>query len=174
MMQIGMSSKIRNYYKKKYNKDEGPQGLEYGDLHLVNQPPFLGTIKPGECLQTLENHMFRAPIYVHKVAQHDFLVIKSRQSGFIVRGNVKTVFTVGQECPLIEVPAPNSKRANAFIKDFLQVHISRLFYESNEVPRRIKIEDVKKAFPNVSETSIKKRLKLCADPKRGIKNESGK
>ena len=28
-----------------------------------------------------------------------------------------------QECPLYEVPGPNSKRANNFIRDFLQVSI---------------------------------------------------
>ncbi len=27
----------------------------------------------------------------------------------------------GQECPLYEVPGPNSKRANNFTRDFLQV-----------------------------------------------------
>lgn len=31
------------------------------------------------------------------------------------------IFVVGQECPLYEVPGPNSKRANTHIRDFLQV-----------------------------------------------------
>lgn len=34
---------------------------------------------------------------------------------------VDTIYCVGQECPLYEVPGPNSKRANNFIRDFLQV-----------------------------------------------------
>jgi hypothetical protein len=34
---------------------------------------------------------------------------------------VETIFTVGQECPLMEVPGPNSKKANIFGRDFLQV-----------------------------------------------------
>ena len=34
---------------------------------------------------------------------------------------VNTIYTVGQECPLYEVPGPNSKRANNFVRDFLQV-----------------------------------------------------
>ena len=35
---------------------------------------------------------------------------------------MNTIYTVGQECPLYEVPGPNSKRANNFVRDFLQVH----------------------------------------------------
>ena len=34
---------------------------------------------------------------------------------------METIYCVGQECPLYEVPGPNSKRANNFIRDFLQV-----------------------------------------------------
>ena len=76
------------------------------------------------------------------------------------------LFAAGQECPLYEVPGPNSKRANNFVRDFLQVFIYRLFWKSLDTPRRIKMDDIKKAFPSHSESSIRKRLKLCADFKR--------
>ena len=36
---------------------------------------------------------------------------------------MKTIFTVGQECPKFEVPGPNSKKANIHARDFLQVCI---------------------------------------------------
>ena len=49
---------------------------------------------------------------------------------------------------------------------FLQVFIYRLFGKSKDDPRRIKMDDIKKAFPSHSESSIRKRLKLCADFKR--------
>ena len=88
--------------------------------------------------------MFRAPIYMHKMPEQDFLLIRSRNMGYTVRGDFKNLFVVGQECPLIEVPGPNSKRANSFLKDFLQVHILRMFHRSREFPKRIKMEDVKK------------------------------
>ena len=35
--------------------------------------------------------------------------------------DVRTIFTVGQECPKFEVPGPNSKKANIHARDFLQV-----------------------------------------------------
>lgn len=94
----------------------------------------------------------------------DFLIIRTRDSYYI--REIDTIFTVGQELPLYEVPGPNSKKANNFIRDFLQVFIYRLFWKSLDVPKRIKMEDIKKAFPSHSESSIRKRLKQCADFKR--------
>lgn len=49
----------------------------------------------------------------------DFLIIRTRQ-GYYIRELVD-IFVVGQQCPLFEVPGPNSKRANTHIRDFLQV-----------------------------------------------------
>ena len=65
--------------------------------------------------------MYRAPIYEHTLPPTDFLVIRTR-STYHIR-EVDAFYTVGQECPLYEVPGPNSKRANNFTRDFLQVHI---------------------------------------------------
>ncbi|RMZ95006.1 transcription initiation factor TFIID subunit 1 isoform X1 [Brachionus plicatilis] len=166
MMQPGMATRVRNFYKKKFSKDEGPQNGEYGDLVYVSSSPFLGVLKPGESLLAFENGMFRAPIYRHSIPSQDFLVIKSKSSGYVIRGDIQNLFVVGQECPLIEVPGPNSKRSNSFLKDFLQAYLVRLFNESQDVPKRIKMEDVKKAFPTLPENSIRKRLKICADFRR--------
>lgn len=47
-----------------------------------------------------------------------------------------------------------------------QVFIYRLFWKSRDTPKRIKMDDIRKAFPSHSESSIRKRLKLCADFKR--------
>jgi transcription initiation factor TFIID subunit 1 len=127
MMQTGMASKIRNYYKRRFAKDDGPQKslIEYGEFVYINTSPFLGSLKAGEYLQSLENNMFRAPIYSHKVADHDFLVVRTRNLSYIIRGDIKNIFVVGQECPQIEVPGPNSKRANSFIKDFLHKNFKK-------------------------------------------------
>jgi transcription initiation factor TFIID subunit 1 len=51
--------------------------------------------------------------------ESDFLIIRTRQ-GYFIRELVD-IFVVGQQCPLFEVPGPNSKRANTHIRDFLQV-----------------------------------------------------
>ncbi|XP_032593428.1 transcription initiation factor TFIID subunit 1 isoform X2 [Drosophila grimshawi] len=164
MSQVGMCSKIKNYYKRKAEKDSGPQDYVYGEVAFAHTSPFLGILHQGQCIQALENNMYRAPIYPHKMAPNDFLIIRTRNSYWI--RVVNAIFTVGQECPLYEVPGPNSKRANNFTRDFLQVFIYRLFWKSRDNPRRIRMDDVKRAFPAHSESSIRKRLKQCADFKR--------
>lgn len=121
MNQVGMCSKIKNYYKRKAEKDSGPQDYVYGEVAFAHTSPFLGILHPGQCIQALENNMYRAPIYKHKMAPTDFLIIRTRV-GYWIR-IVDAIFTVGQECPLYEVPGPNSKRANNFTRDFLQVII---------------------------------------------------
>ncbi|XP_037955889.1 transcription initiation factor TFIID subunit 1 isoform X1 [Teleopsis dalmanni] len=164
MNQVGMCSKIKNYYKRKAAKDNCTKDFKYGEVAFAHTSPFLGILHPGQCIQTIENNMYRAPIYPHKINTTDFLVIRSRNNYWI--RSVDALFTVGQECPLFEVPGPNSKRANNFTRDFLQVFIYRLFWKSTDNPRRIRMDDIKRAFPAHSESSIRKRLKQCADFKR--------
>ncbi|XP_075876541.1 transcription initiation factor TFIID subunit 1 isoform X8 [Nelusetta ayraudi] len=164
IMQVGMATKIKNYYKRKPGKDPGAPDCKYGETVYCHTSPFLGSLHPGQLLQAFENNLFRAPIYLHKMLETDFLVLRTRH-GYYVR-EIVDMFVVGQECPLFEVPGPNSKRANTHIRDFLQVFIYRLFWKSKDRPRRIRMEDIKKAFPSHSESSIRKRLKLCADFKR--------
>ena len=79
---------------------------------------------------------------------------------------VDDIFLVGQEIPLIEVPPPNSKPAFNFARDFLLFHIYRMFLRSPDTPPRVRMEDVKKSFPQHTEATIRKRLKQIADFKR--------
>ncbi|XP_066256544.1 transcription initiation factor TFIID subunit 1 [Euwallacea similis] len=164
MNQVGMCSKIKNYYKRKAAKDNGPPSYRYGETAYAHTSPFLGILHPGQSIQAVENNMYRAPIYNHQIPITDFLIIRTRQQYYI--REIDALFVAGQECPLYEVPGPNSKRANNFVRDFLQVFIYRLFWKSRDNPRRIKMDDIKRAFPSHSESSIRKRLKLCADFKR--------
>ncbi|KHN84351.1 Transcription initiation factor TFIID subunit 1 [Toxocara canis] len=161
--QPGMASKIRNYYKRKVGKEADPE-YEFGETAFTHTSPFLGSLAPGQSLQSLENNLYRAPIYRHEPARTDFLLIRTKQGFFIRR--CPTLFLVGQECPLYEVPSPNSKRATVFVRDFLLAYIYRLFWASDQIPRRLKMEDIKAAFPHYAESSVRKRLKQCSDFKR--------
>ncbi|CAG0880440.1 unnamed protein product [Cyprideis torosa] len=118
VMQVGMCTKIKNYFKRRAEKESGPPSHKYGDTAFSHTSPFLGVMHPGQSIQTLENNLFRAPIYPQKVPDSMFLVIRTRY-GYSIR-TVDALYTVGQECPLYEVPGPNSKRANNFVRDFLQ------------------------------------------------------
>ncbi|XP_077971618.1 transcription initiation factor TFIID subunit 1-like [Styela clava] len=161
LSQPGMATKVKNYYKRKPDKDSHCPRFRFGDTVFSHTSPFLGSLSPGHSLQAFENNMFRAPIYEHKMSPTDFLVIRTRH-GYFVR-HLPCIFTVGQQCPLMEVSGPNSKKATVHVRDFLQVFIYRLFSKSTDNPKRIKMEEIRKAFPTHSESSIRKRLKLCAD-----------
>lgn len=165
LSQVGMCSKLKNYYKRDADKPKAPTGFRYGETVPVPHPsPFLGILNPGQHITVVENNMYRSPIYEHTIPQSDFLVIRTRNNYYV--REVDALFTAGQECPLYEVPGPNSKRANNFVRDFLQVFIYRLFWKSRDNPRKIRMDDIKSAFPAHSESSIRKRLKQCADFKR--------
>uniref|UniRef100_A0A0N5AW64 DUF3591 domain-containing protein n=1 Tax=Syphacia muris TaxID=451379 RepID=A0A0N5AW64_9BILA len=171
--QPGMASKIRNYYKRKVGKETEPE-WEFGEIAFTHTTPFLGQLSPGQGLQAIENNLYRAPIYRHNPNPNDFLLIRTKQGYatklkglflFFIR-RCPVSFLVGQECPLYEVPSPNSKRATLFVRDFLLAYIYRLFWASDQNPRRLKMEDIKSAFPHYAESSVRKRLKNCSDFKR--------
>ena len=163
LSQPGMASKIRNYYKRKNNKD-AELDLEYGETVYSHSFPFLGSLSPGSHLQAIENNMFRAPVYKHNPKSTDYLLLKSGNR--LLLRKCPVTFIVGQECPLQEVPNPNSKKASNFVRDFLLAFIYRLFWASTDSPRRLKMEDIKAAFPHYAESSVRKRLKGCSDFKR--------
>jgi hypothetical protein len=109
--------------------------------------------------------MFIAAIYRQLSIHNDFLLIFNEHDGYYIRA-IPCLYTVGQEYPLIEVPIPQSKRVNFLQRDLLQIFIYRLFWQSTERPRRIRIDDIKRVFPRLAESSIRKRLKTSADFRR--------
>uniref|UniRef100_A0A3P9LNK7 Transcription initiation factor TFIID subunit 1 n=1 Tax=Oryzias latipes TaxID=8090 RepID=A0A3P9LNK7_ORYLA len=133
IMQVGMATKIKNYYKRKPGKDPGAPDCKYGETVYCHTSPFLGSLHPGQLLQAFENNLFRSPIYLHKMPETDFLVLRTRQ-GYFIRELVD-IIVVGQECPLFEVPGPNSKRANTHIRDFLQVCLVDSFFKYLFIPK---------------------------------------
>lgn len=164
LSQVGMCTRIKNYYKRKACNDKGPPEFKFGETAYAHTSPFLGSMHLGQSIQTLENNMYRSPLYEHKLPPTDFIIIRTR-NGYSIR-EAEALFTSGQQCPLYEVPGPNSKSANNYVRDFLQLFIYRLFWKSRDDPRRIKMDEIKRAFPTHSESSIRKRLKPCADFKR--------
>lgn len=47
--------------------DKGPPDYRYGETAYAHTSPFLGSMHPGQSIQTIENNMYRAPLYEHKV-----------------------------------------------------------------------------------------------------------
>ena len=59
-----------------------------------------------------------------QICRADYFFFHILSCRYYIR-DVKTIFTVGQECPKFEVPGPNSKKANIHARDFLQVCASK-------------------------------------------------
>lgn len=77
-LQVGMCSKIKNYYKRKIGKDPGPPNLRFGEIAYAHTSPFLGVLSPGKIVQVIENNLYRTPIYEHTPLENDFLLIRTR------------------------------------------------------------------------------------------------
>jgi transcription initiation factor TFIID subunit 1 len=163
---LGMGSKVRNYYRKRNTNENPLLRFEDGEnvlLDETDESPFLGDIAAGRTVQALDNNLFRAPIFKHTTPETDFLVI--RKGGKLYLREIPTVYTVGQLQPKMEVPTPNSRAANNFVKNRLSAYIYRLYLKDPNVA--IKISDLMTLFPGNSETAIRKRLKDCAGFQRG-------
>lgn len=126
----GMSTLVRNYECQLVESTSGMSAkFEYGGTTVqIGGPegsPFLGALKHMESLQAFENGLFRAPVFMHRMAPSDFLVVSSNDS-LVVR-RVPAIFTVGQLLPKVVVPPPNSRKALVYQRDRLTVAIHRQF-----------------------------------------------
>ncbi len=100
-------------------KSQAPD-LEYGETaYIQNSSYFLGQLSHGQTIQSFENNLYRTPLYNHTPSFSDFLLIVSGDMVHV--REIDALFLQGQQCPKVEVPAPNSKSSTAFQKDLLQV-----------------------------------------------------
>lgn len=93
--------------------------------------PFLGDIEPGAPPQpALHTNLFRAPLFIQQSQSTDFLLVRVPQKragfNFVVR-RMNSVFTAGQQEPLMIVPKPNRKKLSNLQQTFLMLHLTRFF-----------------------------------------------
>lgn len=81
--QVGMSTRVKNYYKRRAGNDKGPPEFRFGETAYAHTSPFLGAMHPGQSIQTLENNMFRAPLYEHKVRKKLSFISCAHKYSFI-------------------------------------------------------------------------------------------
>lgn len=178
-----------------------PPDMKMGQVITLgdhDESPFVGDIPAGRVVTSMNSKLYKVPIFPHKPSvpfaptasarnsdgSELFLlcrsVTKSKKGSAIGSQSAKTtvylmelpdVFLAGQVEPQIEVPAPNSRSANEFIRPYMSFHILRLFKKASD-GERLKIEDIARAFPNQSGTAIRKRMKEVATFERGG-NDSG-
>ncbi|EKE40754.1 hypothetical protein ENUP19_0009G0006 [Entamoeba nuttalli] len=162
LSQVGMGARIRNYCRR---DDEAsvPEKYHTGEMVIVErgeESPFLGKVKAGQPIQSLDNKMTKTPIHETKIPETDFLLIRSEDgSGWTVR-EIDHLFVAGQQQPQkdTEIPVPGSKTETTFNKERLETAIYLQFHSNPTV----RVTDFVDAFPNQTETTVRKILRKCA------------
>ncbi|XP_050209349.1 transcription initiation factor TFIID subunit 1 isoform X2 [Mercurialis annua] len=168
---IGMGANLCTYYQKSSPNDQTGVTLRNKNNSLGNvvvleptdKSPFLGDINTGCSQSALVTNMYKAPIFPHKVASTDYLLVRSAKGKLSIR-RIDRVAVVGQQEPLMEVFSPASKNLQAYIINRLLVYVYREFRAAEKrgaVPW-IRADELSAQFPNASETILRKKLKECA------------
>jgi transcription initiation factor TFIID subunit 1, fungi type len=140
---FGMGNRLINYYRKRDADDQERPKREIGETQVLltqDKSPFanFGHVDRGEVVPTVQNGMYRAPVFQHKAKSTDFLVGLSStyQSGhrFYLR-NVENLLTVGQQFPLTEVPGEHSRKVTDAAKKRLRALSYRMYSKSVDPSR---------------------------------------
>lgn len=99
-----MGARLCTYYQKSSPDDQTASMLRNTNsslghviaLNPADKSPFLGDIKPGCSQSTLETNMYRAPIFPHKVASTEYLLVRSAKGKLSIR-RIDRLDVVGQQ-----------------------------------------------------------------------------
>ena len=140
---FGMGNRLINYYRKRDGDDQERPKRDIGETQVLltqDKSPYanFGHVERGEVVPTLQNGMYRAPVFQHKPKSTDFLVGLSStyQSGhrFYLR-SIENLVTVGQQFPLTEVPGEHSRKVTDAAKKRLRALSYRMYSKSVDPAR---------------------------------------
>ncbi|ETV81017.1 hypothetical protein H257_06451 [Aphanomyces astaci] len=185
----GKADEVTGKGKDKKKKPQ-PPSVSLGEVVTLGDnedSPFVGDVPAGKMVTSLNSKLFKIPIFPHTprtnflesyaADKYEFFLVarsvskKGKGASTMYLMELPPLYLAGQVEPQIEVPAPNSRSANDFIRPYMSFHILRLFKKTSD-GERLKIEDITRAFPNQSGTAIRKRMKEVATFERGG-NDSG-
>ncbi|RLV83486.1 hypothetical protein JA9_004782 [Meyerozyma sp. JA9] len=162
---FGMGSKIINYYRKEKDDDNARPKAPIGETHVLgveDRSPFwnFGHVARGDFVPTLYNNMLRAPIFKNEMKNTDFLLVRSQGAGshqkYYLRG-INHMFAVGNIFPVMEVPAPHSRKVTNASKNRLRMIVFRSMNANDE--SRISVKDISHHFPDQNDMQNRQRLK---------------
>lgn len=165
MSNLGMGSKVINYYRRKTIDDDSRPKLDVGELAILlpqDKSPFsmFGHIDPGQVAPALHNGMYRAPIFKQEAKNTDFLVIRSTTgvhgSKWFLR-NIENLHTVGQEFPSVDVPGPHSRKVTTASKNRLKMISYRLVRKNKS--HRINVSEVTTHFIDTTDMQNRQKMK---------------
>jgi len=143
---FGMGSKLINYYRKLNADDQTRPKGEIGETQVLltqDKSPFanFGHVDQGETVPTIQNSLYRAPVFQHQAKPTDFLVAISTTYSYGSRmylRNLENLHTVGQQLPISEVPGQNSRKVTDAAKQRLRAIAYRIYTKSQDPTRRNK------------------------------------
>ena len=162
---FGMGSRLINYYRRKNAEDNARPKLEIGETAVLmpqDRSPFssFGHVDAGETVPTIQNGLFRAPVFKHDVMPSDFLVIRNTTSvdgsSWYMR-NVDHLYAVGQQFPNIDVPGPHSRKVTTASKQRLRMIAYRKIRKNAQ--RRVGVSEITEHFPDSTDIQNRQKLK---------------
>ncbi|XP_021774841.1 transcription initiation factor TFIID subunit 1-like isoform X1 [Chenopodium quinoa] len=178
---VGMGARLCSYYQKSSSDDQNGDMLRNLNSGLgtvlaldpADKSPFLGDIKPGCSQSCIETNMYRAPIFPHKVASTDYILVRSAKGKLSIR-RINKMHAVGQQEPHMEVMSPGAKGLQSFMINRLLVYMYREFCaaEKRGMLPWIRVDELSAHFSNIAEHFLRKKVKHCADVQRGPNGQS--
>ncbi|KAL4855489.1 Transcription initiation factor TFIID subunit 1 [Chlorella vulgaris] len=128
----GMGAKLVTYYRKKDATDLEHQNLEQdlgrwrvGTVQPLgddDDSPFLGQLARGTSSLSVESGLFRSLAFPYTPPHTDFLLLRSPAGTMQLRELSGTV-VVGQELPMLRVPAPTAREVKDLEERRIYVHV---------------------------------------------------
>ncbi|KAL6873418.1 hypothetical protein ACP4OV_013500 [Aristida adscensionis] len=173
----GMGARLCTYYQKTSPTDQTATSLRNSADGLgtvlaidpADKSPFLGDIRSGSHQSCIETNMYRSPVFPHKVASTDYLLVRSAKGVLSLR-RIDKLYAVGQQEPHMEVYSPGTKNVQNYLLNRVLVYVYREFRarERPNIIPQIRADELPIQSP-LTEAIVKKRLKHCADLKKGPK-----
>lgn len=141
---FGMGNRLINFYRKRDADDQERPKRDIGETHvLLNQDksPFsnFGHVDGGETVPTIQNGLYRAPVFQHKPKSNDFVLSISHtfeNGNRMYLRNVENLHAVGQQFPISEVPGEHSRKVTDAAKRRLRGISYRIYAKSLDPSRR--------------------------------------
>ncbi|KAL6847303.1 hypothetical protein ACP4OV_023156 [Aristida adscensionis] len=173
----GMGAGLCTYYQKISHADLTDISLQNNSdglgtvlaMNPADKSPFLGDVCPGSHQSCLETNMYRSPVFPHKVASTDYLLVRSTKGVLFLR-RIDKLYVVGQQEPHLEVFSPGTKIVQNHLLNLMLVYVYRKFRvkERAGVIPQIRADELAIQSP-LTEAIVRKQLKHCANLNKGPK-----
>ncbi|KAG7577811.1 Bromodomain [Arabidopsis thaliana x Arabidopsis arenosa] len=170
----GMGANLCTYYQKSSPEDQHGNLLRnqsdtLGSVVILehgDKSPFLGEIHGGCSQSSVKTNLYKAPVFPHRLRSTDYLLVRSAKGKLSLR-RIDKIVAVGQQEPRMEIMSPASKNLHTYLVNRMMAYVYREF----KLRDRIAADELSFLFTNVSDATVRKNMKVCADLER---DENGK